>query len=151
MEFRRESYASPAARSLAAALAGELLGRYEGRGGSGDEPPASDFGPPDGAFLVGYEGDEPVACGGICRYDEATAEIRRMYVVPAARGRGFSRLLLAGLEAEARSLAYSAVRIETGDRQPEAIRLYETADYEPIERYGPYADDTRSVCFEKRL
>jgi GNAT superfamily N-acetyltransferase len=151
VELRRESYASPAAGSLAAALESELLGRYEGRGGSGGEPPASVFSPPEGAFLVGYEEGEPVACGGVCRYDETTAEIRRMYVVPAARGRGFSRLVLAGLEDEAQSLAYSAVRLETGDRQPEAIRLYETAGYEPIERYGPYVDDERSVCFEKRL
>lgn len=151
MELRSESYASPAASSLAAALESELLGRYDGRGGSGAKPPASNFGLPDGALLVGYEEGEPVACGGICRYNGATAEIRRMYVVPTARGRGFARLVLAGLEEEARRLAYTAVRLETGDRQPEAIRLYETAGYEPIERYGPYVDDERSVCFEKRL
>jgi GNAT superfamily N-acetyltransferase len=151
VEVRRESYAGPVARVLAFALADELLGRYDGRGGSGDEPLASDFDTPDGAFLVGYAEGDPVACGGVCRYDEATAEIRRMYVVPAARGRGLSRILLTALEAEARVLGYAAVRLETGDRQPEAIRLYESAGYEPIARYGPYGDDERSVCFEKRL
>ncbi len=92
-----------------------------------------------------------VACGGMCRYDETTAEIRRMYVAPAARGRGLSRVVLARLEEEARRLGYSAVRLETGDRQPEAISLYRSAGYEPIPRYGPYVDDERSICLEKRL
>jgi GNAT superfamily N-acetyltransferase len=151
MELRRESYAGPAAQVLAAALGRELLRRYDGVGGSGGEPPANDFEPPEGAFLVGYEDGEPVACGGVCRHDEATAEIRRMYVAPAARGRGLSRAMLAELEHEARRLGYTAVRLETGDRQPEAIGLYESSGYAPIARYGPYADDNRSVCFEKDL
>ena len=85
------------------------------------------------------------------RYDETTAEIRRMYVAPAARGRGLSRLVLAALEDEARELGYSFVRLETGDRQPEAIKLYASSGFEPIPRYGSFADDPRSVCFEKRL
>jgi putative acetyltransferase len=74
-----------------------------------------------------------------------------MYVAPAARGRGLSRLLLAALEDEARQLGYSLVRLETGDRQPEAIKLYASSGFEPIPRYGPFVDDPRSVCFEKRL
>jgi GNAT superfamily N-acetyltransferase len=151
VDVRRESYAGLVGRALAAALADELLDRYAGRTGSGGEPPASDFEPPDGVFLVGYEDGEPVGCGGVCRYDERTAEIRRMYVIPAARGRGLSRVLLAALEDEGRRLGYSAVRLETGDGQPEALRLYESAGYEPIARYGPYVEDERSVCFEKRL
>jgi GNAT superfamily N-acetyltransferase len=74
-----------------------------------------------------------------------------MYVVPVARGRGLARLLLTALEEEARHLGYSAVRLETGNLQPDAIGLYASAGYGPIERYGPYVDDERSVCFEKRL
>jgi len=151
VELRRESYAGPSAQRLADALDAELLGRYDGVGGSGGEPPESDFEPPDGAFLVGYEDGEPVACGGVCRYDETTAEIRRMYITPVVRGRGLSRAMLAGLEQQARRLGYTAVRLETGRRQPEAIRLYESSGFEPIARYGPYVDDERSVCFEKRL
>lgn len=151
MEVRRESYAGLVGRALAAALGDELLDRYAGRAGSGAEAPASDFEPPDGAFLVGYEDGEPIGCGGLCRYDERTAEIRRMYVIPAARGRGLSRVLLAALEDEGRQLGYSAVRLETGDRQSEAIRLYQSAGYEPIARFGPYVADERSVCFEKAL
>jgi GNAT superfamily N-acetyltransferase len=150
MEIRRTGYGHLHAQRLAANLAEELLERH-GRPGSGGEPPASDFQPPHGAFLVGYVDGEAVACGGVCRYDALTAEIRRMYVVPAARGRGLSREVLAALEEEARAFGYDAVRLETGYRQFEAIALYRSSGYEPIERYGPYVGDERSVCFEKRL
>jgi putative acetyltransferase len=93
----------------------------------------------------------PVACGGIARYDDATAEIRRMYVVPEARGRGLSRVVLDALEDEARALGYSLARLETGKLQAAAIGLYISAGFGPIPRYGSFADDPRSVCFEKRL
>lgn len=151
MEIRRENYGAAVAQSLAAALEAELLGRYDGAPGSGPEPAASVFEPPDGVFLVVWEGEEPVAGGGVCRYDEMTAELRRMYVRPDARGRGLSRALLGALEEEARGLGYGFVRLETGDRQPEAIGLYVSSGYQPIPRFGPFADDERSVCLEKRL
>ena len=151
MEIRRENYEAFASQALVAALNSELLDRYEGFDGSGGEQVAADFEPPGGAFVVGWDGEEPVACGGVIRYDETTAEIRRMYVAPSARGRGLSRALLEALENEARQLGYEFVRLETGDRQPEAIKLYASSGFEPIPRYGPFADDPRSVCFEKRL
>jgi GNAT superfamily N-acetyltransferase len=150
VEIRRTGYAHPDAQRLAANLAEELLERH-GRPGSGGEPPTSDFDPPEGAFVVGYDVGEPVACGGVCRYDGRTGEIRRMYVVRAARSRGFSRAILAALESAARKLGYEAIRLETGNRQHEAISLYRSSGYEPIERYGPYVEDERSVCFEKKL
>lgn len=151
MEIRRENYEAFASQALVAALNAELLDRYDGFDGSGGEQVAADFEPPGGAFVVGWDGEEPVACGGVIRYDETTAEIRRMYVAPSARGRGLSRAVLAALEDEARDLGYDFVRLETGDRQPEAIKLYASSGFEPIARYGPFADDPRSVCFEKRL
>jgi GNAT superfamily N-acetyltransferase len=151
IEIRRERYGSAVARTLTDALEAELRERYDGQGGSGSEPPPEDFEPPDGAFLVAYVGDEPAACGGLCRFDDARGEIRRMYVVPAHRGWGMSATILAELEAEARRLAYTLIRLETGDRQPEAIALYASAGYHPIRCYRPYPDDPRSRCFEKRL
>lgn len=92
-----------------------------------------------------------VACGGVCRYDADTAEIRRMYVLPEQRGTGFSRVVLAALEDEARSLGYARVRLETGVHQYEALALYRSSGFEEIPRYGPYVDDELSVCFEKPL
>lgn len=151
MEIRREGYASVAAQSLVQASLAEMLERYDGRGGSGAEPRAAEFEPPAGVFLVGFEADEPVACGGLCRYDETTGEIRRMYVAGDRRRRGLSRRILEALEEEARALGYGAIRLETGNRQADAVSLYRSAGYEPIEKYGPYVDDERSLCFEKRL
>lgn len=151
MEIRRESFESEAAQALAEALEAELLATYHGVPGSGGLPAVSIFEPPNGAFFIGRVDGEPVACGGIARYDETTAEIRRMYVVPAARGRGLSRRVLGALEDEARALGYSFVRLETGNLQEGAIGLYVSAGFNPIPRYGPFATDPKSVCFEKRL
>jgi GNAT superfamily N-acetyltransferase len=152
VEIRRESFDSEAARGLADALETELLATYDGDPGSGGLPAASVFEPPSGgAFLVGRIDGRAVACGGVARYDEATGEIRRMYVVPEARGRGLSRRVLQALEEEARTLGYAFVRLETGSLQAEAIGLYVSNGFRPIPRYGPFADDPRSVCFEKRL
>lgn len=151
MRIRRESFDSDSARALADALEAELLATYDGEPGSGGLPEASIFEPPGGAFLVGRVRGEAVACGGIARYAETTAEIRRMYVVPEARGRGLSRLMLAALEDEALALGYSFVRLETGKLQAAAVGLYVSAGFGPIPRYGPFVDDPRSVCFEKRL
>jgi putative acetyltransferase len=92
-----------------------------------------------------------VACGGVCRHDAATAEIRRMYVRTEHRGAGLSRQMLAALEDEARGLGYTRVRLETGVHQHEALALYRSSGFAEIPRYGAYVDDELSVCFEKPL
>jgi ribosomal protein S18 acetylase RimI-like enzyme len=101
--------------------------------------------------VVAWEEGRAVGCGGLVRYDEREGEIRRMYVAPEARGRGVGRLVLTALEHAARELEYDALRLETGDRQPEALGLYERAGFERIPCYGPYLDDPHSVCLGKRL
>lgn len=143
-------YGSAVARPLTDALAVELRERY-GEDGAGGEPEPSVFAAPDGHFVVAFDNGRPVACGGLARYDERGGEIRRMYVDPEARGRGLGRAVLIALEDAARALGYEALRLETGDRQPEALRLYASAGFEPSPTYGPYEDDPRSVCFQKRL
>ena len=72
-----------------------------------------------------------------------------MYTVPAWRGRGVAAAVLAELESRARAFGYPTMRIETGDRQPGAIRLYERSGYRPIPPFGPYVAWADSVCFEK--
>jgi GNAT superfamily N-acetyltransferase len=151
VEIRRERFDSEAVQALVGALEAELLETYAGVPGSGGLPEPSIFEPPGGGFLVARIDGDAVACGGIARYDRATAEIRRMYVVPDARGRGLSRRVLEALEDEARALGYSLVRLETGNLQAAAIGLYVSAGFGPIPRYGPFVDDPKSVCFEKRL
>ena len=113
----------------------QLYGQPPGAGvGSGASP--SDFTPPTGAFLVIYAGGKPVAGGGIKRDDDGVAEIKRMYVAPAARRQGLGRRLLEELEAKARELGYARIRLDTGARQPHAQAMYERAGYHPIENYN---------------
>jgi putative acetyltransferase len=74
-----------------------------------------------------------------------------MFVRPEARGQGIARLLLEGLEREARERGIAVMRLETGTLQPEARSLYESAGYQPIPWYGRYRDEPRSRCYERRL
>jgi putative acetyltransferase len=74
-----------------------------------------------------------------------------MFVRPEARGQGIARLLLEGLEREARERGIAVMRLETGTLQPEARSLYESAGYQPIPCYGRYRDEPRSRCYERRL
>jgi len=92
-----------------------------------------------------------VGCGAIQPLDRETAEIKRMYVAPAYRGRGIARQLLAALEELAASGGRRVLRLETGDFMPEAVKLYASSGYQPIPTYGEYAGNPNSVCFEKRL
>lgn len=111
---------------------------------------AEDFGPPGGAFVAGFDGaGRPVCGGGVKRLEPGVAEIKRMYVVPAARGRGVARALLGALEDAARSLGYDRVRLDVGPRQPAAEHLYRSAGYREIEDYN--ANRQASFWGEKPL
>lgn len=128
-----------------------MRGLYEGEADIGLTREASMFEPPDGAFFVIRREGRAVACGGIARFDEERGEVKRMYVVPGARGLGLGRTILVALEDEARRLGYIALVLETGDRQPEALGLYRSSGYEPMPCYPPYDSRALSLCFEKRL
>jgi putative acetyltransferase len=144
------SFDSPDAVALTRAQQSELRGR-DGEGDIGPAREASMFEPPDGVFLVIRDGEQAIACGGLARFDERRAELKRMYVAPEARGSGHGRRLLEELEAWARRLGYAAVRLETGEGQAEALGLYRSAGYLPIPCYGVYATRASSRCFEKDL
>jgi GNAT superfamily N-acetyltransferase len=89
------------------------------------------FAAPDGAFLVLLRGGVAVAGGAFKRYDEHTAEVKRVWTSAALRGQGLAGRVLAALESEARRLGYRAIYLTTGPRQPEAVRLYTRAGYTP--------------------
>jgi GNAT superfamily N-acetyltransferase len=146
-----EPFDSPEVTVLVGAQQAEMRGRYEGEADIGPTREAAMFVPPDGVFLVVREDGRAIGCGGVCRFDETRAELKRMYVVPEERGHGLGRRLLVELEAEARRLGYAGIVLETGDRQPEALGLYESAGYQRIPCYGVYATRALSLCFEKRL
>jgi GNAT superfamily N-acetyltransferase len=140
------------ARRLIAELSAEMVARYPDvdDDGSGDFTP-DDVLVPGGAFVVARLTGRAVACGALRPMRDDIGEVKRMYVEPGLRGRRIGRAVLAELEAVARRLGYGRLWLETGLRQPEAIRAYEAAGYRRIPRYGRYADEPLSVCFEKRL
>lgn len=137
--------------ALTTASVAEINARYGGEPGSGPKPRPEEFRPPHGAFLIARLEGRAAGCGGISRLDATTAEVRRMYVAPAARGRRIGRALLEQLLERARDLGYAAVRLETGNQQHEAIGLYRSAGFQPIACWGPFADDPKSLCFELPL
>ena len=101
--------------------------------------------------VVAYENERPVGCGAFKEIAPGTVEIKRMYVPPEHRSKGIASLVLSELEKWAATLGFHTARLETGKRQPEAIRLYEKNGYALIPNYGQYAGVENSVCFEKQL
>ena len=103
-----------------------------------------------GAFVVGFSEDGSALCGGgLKRLEPGVVEIKRMYVVPAARRRGHARALLRALEDAARDLGYGVVRLDTGPHQPHAERMYRAAGYREIGNFN--ANPFASFWGEKRL
>jgi GNAT superfamily N-acetyltransferase len=142
---------TPEAAALVEALSRELARRYDFvDNGSGRFKPEDVLGPRSG-FVQGRVGGRAVACGAFRPLEGDVCEIKRLFVAPECRGRGYARVILAGLERLAAGMGYAAARLETGDRQPGAIALYERAEYRRIANFGVYAASGRSVCFEKRL
>ena len=118
MRFGREPFDAPEVQALVLAQQAEMCELYEGEGDIGPVREANMFEPPHGAFLVGRDDGKPIVCGGIVRFDDTRAELKRMYVVPAARGRGHGRGLLVALEDEARALGYTGIVLETATGRP---------------------------------
>jgi putative acetyltransferase len=141
----------PEALELIEALSEELARRYDyADDGSGDFKPEGAL-VARSAFVIGRAGSRVVACGAFRPLQGHVAEIKRMFVVPDCRGRGYSKAVLQELERLAREEGYTTVRLETGNRQPEAIRLYERSGYQRVPNFGAYVGSARSVCFEKKL
>jgi len=143
------AYDDPVAAALIEGVQQEYVLRYGGRDRTPVDP--AEFSPPRGLFLVGRLAGEPVACGGWRVVEPGLGEIKRMYVVHAHRRRGLSRLLLAELEATARAAGVRRLRLETGHAQPEAINLYESSGYVPIEKFGVYRHEPGATCYGKDL
>lgn len=112
------------------------------------DPDAAAMRPPLGAFLLATSDGLPVGCAGL-KGGAEYAEVKRLWVAPAARRLGIARLLMTALEARARSLGISLLRLDTNSALPEAEALYRATGWRGIERYNedPYPD----LFFEKRL
>jgi GNAT superfamily N-acetyltransferase len=145
-----EPFDSPPSTALVADYVAEIRAIYPEW--TPDVPPrmtAPDVEPPAGRWLVAYRADEPVGCAGLKRLDERSAEIKRVYVTPDARGTGVARQLLARLEEIARSLGYSALRLDTGAKQQASVSLFSSSGYQPIGDYN--GNPVAAHWFEKRL
>jgi len=101
--------------------------------------------------VVTFYNDTAVGCGAIKEYDISTIEIKRMFVKDEYRSKGIATKILIELELWTGELGYKKCILETGFKQPEAIRLYTKNNYKVIPNYGQYAGMVNSVCMEKVL
>jgi putative acetyltransferase len=145
---RRTPWDDPAGVTLRTAQRAELTDRYQNPNSEpGPAPTADDI----TLFLVAFDDDEttPIACGGLRRIDDRHGEVKRMFVVPDRRGSGVATLVLHALErAAGEELGWERLVLETGDRQPDAIRFYEREGYTRIPKFGHYVDSEYSLCYE---
>jgi GNAT superfamily N-acetyltransferase len=103
------------------------------------------------AFYVLWAASEAAGCGGIKIVDQEYGELKRMYVRPQFRGRGYGAMILNHLSEHARGHGIHLLRLETGVHQQAAIRLYEHCGFRRIPPFGSYTNDPLSLCYEKRL
>ncbi len=138
IEFRDGLIDAGDGAALVQAMRDEIATMYERPLDDPTMPKAgpAEMNPPNGQFIVGYSAGNVVCCGGIKRLDAETCEIKRMYVVPEARGQGVARELLGALEDCARAHGYKLARLDTGPKQPEARHLYESAGYARIANFN---------------
>jgi putative acetyltransferase len=153
IEVERATSATDDVRLLVGELEATLAAEYppEQRHGL---PLAALFQPHIRFFTARLDG-APAGCGGVALFSEF-AEVKRMYVRPELRGRGVAQALLARIEADARAAGLAWLRLETGDRQLAAIRLYEREGFSRCAPFGDYAamspqQIATSVLFEKRI
>jgi GNAT superfamily N-acetyltransferase len=156
LRIERLAYADPVVQELVEEVQQEYVVRYGGPDGAPMEDTM--FDPPTGAFFVAFLDGEPVATGAWRMKEDVTAlggtrpaEIKRMYVRAGARRTGVARAVLAHLEATAAAAGADVLVLETGLRQPEAIRLYESSGYVPVTPFGYYKDYPNARHLGKRL
>lgn len=139
------------AARLIAQLDMEIARLYPDLDNSHSELTSEEVSPGNGVFLITRAGTEPIGCGAVCRLNHSAGEIRRMFVLPTARGAKVGRRLLAELERHARETGLNRLTLLTGARQPDAIRLYEHSGYVRIPNPPEYADTPVRICMAKVL
>ena len=150
IRITEEPYDGPAGKVLVSDYVAEIRSMYPDW--TPDVPPrlaAHDVQPPSGRWLVAYRHRQAVGCAALKRLDPTTAEIKRVYVAPEARGLGVARALLARLEKIAHDVGYTTLRMDTGARQPASVALFGKVGYEQIADYN--GNPVAAYWFEKRL
>jgi GNAT superfamily N-acetyltransferase len=144
---------------LAQPLLAELAVEYASRYGATEEAvsnwlrgyPADEFAPPAGGMIIGLLNDEPITGGAFRRFDDSTAELKRIWTDSRYRRQGHAKALLAELEAEIAARGYCSVYLTTGDRQPEAEALYLSTGYFRLPEPLPAEGEVYPVAFQKTL
>src|SRR3954447_21304069 len=144
---------------LAEPLLAELAVEYATRYGTSEEAvskwlrgyPPDEFAPPGGGLLIGLLDDQPVTGGAFCRFDDATAELKRIWTDSRHRRQGHAKALLVELEAEIAARGYRNVYLTTGDRQPEAEALYLWTGYTQLAEPLPAEGEVYPLAFQKTL
>ncbi|MFF1572436.1 GNAT family N-acetyltransferase [Leifsonia sp. NPDC058292] len=155
-EFRYVSATDELARPLLAELELEYDTRYgdffgERAATELSRYPAEEFAAPRGAFVLLLRDGEPIAGGAFKRFDDDTAELKRIWTSSAHRREGLARRVVAELEAEAARRGYTRVTLTTGPRQPEAKSLYLATGYTPLFDLSAPAEEVGIHGFEKSL
>jgi GNAT superfamily N-acetyltransferase len=148
VKISRTTAHDPAFRKLIPLLDTELADRY------GKEQETYDqfnFVTDIETVVIAFDENIAVGCGCFKRFDQGVAEIKRMFVAPQHRGKGIARQIVQALEMWAAELNYHTCILETGDKQPEAIALYERMGYRLVENFGPYKGMSSSICFSKSI
>jgi GNAT superfamily N-acetyltransferase len=101
--------------------------------------------------LIIYLDEKPVACGCFKKYNQNSAELKRMFVSPEARGLGLAQLIIKELEIKAKEQGFEWFLLETLYKQIEAISLYQKMGFEIVENYEPYVGLTNSICMSKSI
>ena len=148
--IRLVPWSNPVGRDLRAAQQAELDARYgHAPHEAGDPPSAADI----AVFLVAYERatGQPLGCGGLRWVERTTAEIKRVYVLPYARGAGIVSSILTAHEGEAYGAGVTLMLAEAGSAQPDGKLFYEAAGYRRIPNFGPYVGVEHSYCYAKSI
>jgi ribosomal protein S18 acetylase RimI-like enzyme len=155
LQFVAAGQDDPLARPLLTELAVEYAQRYDSTERAVlawlDSYPAAEFSPPDGDLLIGVIDGAPVTGGAFRRFDEQTAELKRIWTDRSHRRRGYANALLVQLEARIVSRGYRRVYLTTGNRQPEAEALYQASGYTRLVEPLPSTEPVFPIAFAKDL
>lgn len=136
-------------KTLIAELDADLRNRYGEKQAQFD--PHNQI-PEAARVVLVFDNETPVGCGCYKNLDDTNrVEIKRMYVRPDWRRMGVARQILHELETWAIEEGFLFARLETANKQPEAIALYQKLGYHHIDQYGPYVNMEESICMEKAL
>jgi GNAT superfamily N-acetyltransferase len=142
-------YDDPDVTRMVDEVQAEYVEMYGGPDAAQVDP--AEFVPPNGLFMVGRLDGDAVAMGGWRRLSETEAEVKRMYVIRAARRRGLARQILAEVERTAAAAGLARLVLNTGPEQREAIAMYERAGYAPVAPFGHYACHGDAIFYGKEL